>query len=717
PRYLQIPQLQAVDELLRECDATANRLLAVFDTLKGDNKTKWDTLKHVLKTKWKDNELKEIHDQLTTFRGQLALRVLMVLNAKLDYSSQQQAGRFTRLDRRADEIVHVLAVHHQGLVNRLEQHASQVASANRGVIEAILTLRDGTTTSVMLDSGSGDTANKNLGDSFPSKHAISIQKPQDGDEGSLELGKLDEITSRVLTCLHFRQMRDRVESIPEAHRQTCQWIFDEPRSGVRWDSFPAWLQGSEPCYWINGKAGSGKSTLMKFIWSHPGKSAYLGTWSKNRPLIMASFFFWYLGTPLQKTQAGLLRSLLHDILVQQPNLIPAVMPDLCREATKDSAAGANLGDPSITELTRWFKNLACNLQQHQRYRFCLFIDGLDEFVGDHPDLADFLVGIASKSKHMKLVVSSRPLTAFTEAFRDVSSLRLQDITEGDIRDYANEMLSKKLSPKLGSEWDSFLEEIVTKSSGVFLWVSLVVKSLLAGLRDGNTVSELRERLNELPSDLKDLYQHMLDRIPANYRLQASEIFQITLTNVGDWDRNDLMPQLTLLELAFALDKSTFPFGKPPQALSRKQQKQMASETEVRLRARCLGLFEVHRMGHRKDLHDAPIDFIHRTAVEFLSTDNVVKTLGSPVGFSPLASLFRACLWMGRTIPIPQNPTFEQDQETWRYLKQALQIASRAEMAGIPISFEYIREMDRLYTTRWETAGTYWVDEEESRPTP
>jgi hypothetical protein len=43
-----------------------------------------------------------------------------------------------------------------------------------------------------------------------------------------------------------------------------------------------------------------------------------------------------------------------------------------------------------------------------------------------------------------------------------------------------------------------IEDVTQKASGVFLWVRLVVKSLLEGLRDGDTVEDLRSRLLLIP---------------------------------------------------------------------------------------------------------------------------------------------------------------------------------------------------------------------------
>lgn len=71
---------------------------------------------------------------------------------------------------------------------------------------------------------------------------------------------------------------------------------------------------------------------------------------------------------------------------------------------------------------------------------------------------------------------------------------------------------------------SLIEEIVSMSSGVFLWVSLVVKSLLKGLTNRDTLADLRKRLRELPDELDGLYSQMLSSIrPPFYFEQASRL--------------------------------------------------------------------------------------------------------------------------------------------------------------------------------------------------
>jgi hypothetical protein len=48
--------------------------------------------------------------------------------------------------------------------------------------------------------------------------------------------------------------------------------------------------------------------------------------------------------------------------------------------------------------------------------------------------------------------------------------------------------------------------------------------MLSGLRNGDGISHLRRRLASLPSDLENLYTHMLNNIDPVYKEEASQNF-------------------------------------------------------------------------------------------------------------------------------------------------------------------------------------------------
>ena len=136
----------------------------------------------------------------------------------------------------------------------------------------------------------------------------------------------------LLSSLRFPSITDRIEAVDESHRKTFDWIFrrientTQYAEGRRWSNFSAWLRSGKGIYWINGKAGSGKSTLMKYIANHYKTSLLLMQWAGSSKLCTGAFFFWNSGSKLQRSQAGLFRSLLCEILAQHQELIPRVLP-------------------------------------------------------------------------------------------------------------------------------------------------------------------------------------------------------------------------------------------------------------------------------------------------------------------------------------------------------------------------------------------------------
>src|SRR3569833_2497551 len=57
-------------------------------------------------------------------------------------------------------------------------------------------------------------------------------------------------------------MGGRLDQIKDAADYTFDWVW-KPQG------FEAWLKSGGGIYWIVGKPGSGKSTMMKYLSSHP----------------------------------------------------------------------------------------------------------------------------------------------------------------------------------------------------------------------------------------------------------------------------------------------------------------------------------------------------------------------------------------------------------------------------------------------------------------
>lgn len=98
---------------------------------------------------------------------------------------------------------------------------------------------------------------------------------------------------QLITSLHYPEIVQRYETIEENHGTTCHWILHPPAfQEVQWDFFVEWLQSDQSLYWISGKPGSGKSTLMKYLVEHVSE---LDIYQDQQPIIL-SCWFWEAGS-------------------------------------------------------------------------------------------------------------------------------------------------------------------------------------------------------------------------------------------------------------------------------------------------------------------------------------------------------------------------------------------------------------------------------------
>jgi hypothetical protein len=95
-------------------------------------------------------------------------------------------------------------------------------------------------------------------------------------------------------------------------------------------------------------------------------------------------------------------------------------------------------------------------------------------------------------------------------------LILERLTRDDMDKYVRGMLEEnaRFTALLRKDpaASSLVHEIRDKAQGVFLWVTLVVKSLLSGLTQHGGLEELQHRLQALPPDLRAFFARMLESI-------------------------------------------------------------------------------------------------------------------------------------------------------------------------------------------------------------
>lgn len=245
-------------------------------------------------------------------------------------------------------------------------------------------------------------------------------------------------------------------------------------------------------------------------------------------MIITGFYLYYLGTTEQQSQQGLFRSLLYEILKISPALRAELLPDIWREARR-LQDDEILALPSASEIKYAFQKLA-----EVQWKICFFIDGLDEFSGNHSDGTEIMSSLAG-SPNLKVVVSSRPLQTYVQAFSSQPRLRLDDLTRGDMTRYVDQKLGshpyvRTLQRQNSMFFPQLRNELVRKASGVFLWITLVCRTLIQGFDNFDRPAELQQRITDLPEEPGELFEHMLKKISRPYRLYALSILQIYRAN-------------------------------------------------------------------------------------------------------------------------------------------------------------------------------------------
>ncbi|KAI1335729.1 hypothetical protein F5Y15DRAFT_419610 [Xylariaceae sp. FL0016] len=334
--------------------------------------------------------------------------------------------------------------------------------------------------------------------------------------------KKEIATKCLIDSLQFDSMNKRAEAVPKAYQDTFEWVFGNPYASENgapaWANFGEWLsKDSSELYWIVGKPGSGKSTLMKFILADARLKTGLNEWADEGNLVTATYFSWNAGTIFQKSQPGLLRALLYQCLSHSKVLVSNIFPGRWNAFWLPRSDSSIYKAPEWTmeELLSGFRRfLECTKSQEESkvsFKLGIFIDGLDEFEDNHLPLVKLLQE-ASTYDNVKVCVSSRPWNVFRDALKPM--LRLQDLTCRDIRLFVDKKFQmspafgerKMIQPKQAAK---LLEDIISKADGA-----------------GDSLSDFQNTLEGLPDDLSALFDVMWERLEPRHRSEAARLFAV-----------------------------------------------------------------------------------------------------------------------------------------------------------------------------------------------
>ncbi|KAB5580897.1 hypothetical protein GE09DRAFT_455775 [Coniochaeta sp. 2T2.1] len=374
---------QALCDLASKCSEAAAELTDILESIVRDNpkRAKWKSTLAAFRTVWHQDRINMLAERLAEYRSQLTLRLLMVLN------KQQAEG----LQAMRDDIVEVVSVNIQDLVAKVGRQKDEMVQRDKAEaiavdepIAAVFKTRSGNSTAVGRSTALS-SANSHLPrTSITYTHVSRTEGPNATDTAGFRTAKgVYDYEQIIIDALHFRGIAERQSRIDPAYATTFDWMWDGSShpafKDVRWDPLGSWLRDRSPakgnCYWVSGKAGSGKSSLFNYAQRDPLLARHLETWAGSAQLVVSSFYFWYAGTDLQKSHVGLLRALLFGVLTKRPELAAVLFPHICRVIISGDAVDLSV-EQSLGELKAAFAKLVQSVPDD--LRICFVIDGIDE---------------------------------------------------------------------------------------------------------------------------------------------------------------------------------------------------------------------------------------------------------------------------------------------------------------------------------------------------
>ncbi|KAJ5633371.1 hypothetical protein N7490_009710 [Penicillium lividum] len=439
--------------------------------------------------------------------------------------------------------------------------------------------------------------------------------------------------AELLRSLAFPQMLDRRDNIEAYHTSTCEWILEL-------DEYQSWRD--QPCglLWVKGKPGAGKSTLLVFL---HGRLKELQDGSQG--VIRLDFFFTARGVEMQRTPLGMLRSLLNQIFVRDATIRPLVR-EIYEQRCRQFGFGERNWEWPQTVLEELLASaiLASATKQH----VMMFVDALDEAGAESAQrLAAYfhrLIDRADRKKlNLQVCISCRHYPIMESA--QTVAIHVEDHNQDDIATYIKDMLLETEFGDVSSQEmrKILVEELAQHAKGVFQWAHLIIPLIKQKIIEGESISDIRDWLGEVPAGLENVYVYILSNvIAASNRDQSFLFFQ--------WVCLAERP-LTLVEMRYALAAKNAQIT-PSRTGWEKIHGFIESNERMKRRVKALagGLAEIVLSGNDKEtiqvVHQSVNDFLRAKGLALLHHGISASTASinmDNILLQSQATLYRSCL--------------------------------------------------------------------------
>lgn len=416
---------------------------------------------------------------------------------------------------------------------------------------------------------------------------------QNADEAKLPQQKPD-----ILVLLRYENMHAKRDySMPE-ETFNHEWIWSTP--------FDQWLRQSNDTFWTCGKPGSGKSTLMAYLSSHRRTLDELK--KQDADFKVLHFFYDYrAGTAMANTIDGMLRSFLYQLASTFSEI-------------KSHLESLLTTEEIVLESTQSLFNVTCQALNTPNLRVCAFIDGLDEYDGNHAQLMQICKQLVERTR-VKLCVASRPDVQVSAFLTTYATISMQDYNRASMEAYIDAKILQSSTADLDFQHRfvmSMREELVLKAEGIILWFKLACDETVKLYESGGSDEEVHAFIDELPLGLEPMYERILSLIVPAHREEAAMLLYMVKSfrdMVGDhkyvhstdldhlWGAYDFIHELH--GLALGLPKHNEP-----------------SDLQIRIRNILRGLVEIYDIEYNsldiaQGMSGRDVRFVHKSFYTFI----------------------------------------------------------------------------------------------------
>lgn len=306
------------------------------------------------------------------------------------------------------------------------------------------------------------------------------------------LTELLRASQDCMKSLAFPEMNAEFDNAHIAAEHTCEWLF-------RHHKWIEWEDGNQNFLWINGRPGTGKSTLLKYLLTNPRQVSIT-----EASDVFLFFFFSHYGVELQRTPFGLYRSLLCQILQQNPNVLPDLISTF--EKRRDES-----GEPRgswqwrTEELQKFLQSALLKLLKTRPV--WLFIDSLDACGQENAanltqELKSLVQVLSGSFERFYVCLTCR---AHLNLGPDSAlQICLENENQGDLLNFIQAEIST--SPMLSSfDLEDFIFDNVR---GVFTLADLLVKQVLKREQEGTQLHAIKNEMKSIRPILQ-LYHHLI----------------------------------------------------------------------------------------------------------------------------------------------------------------------------------------------------------------